>query len=150
MLEERLDRDLKTALLNGDSVAVSTLRSLKSAILYAKVAGGNRSDNLPEEALLAVLQKEAKKRQESVEAYQRAGNEQRARTEAREKEIIEQYLPAKLSEAEVARLIDATISELGDAGNLSMGVVINTVRQKAAGAADGALIARLTKERLGL
>jgi len=150
MLEERLDRDLKTALLNGDSVAVSTLRSLKSAILYAKVAGGNRSDTLPEEALLAVLQKEAKKRQESVEAYQRAGNEQRAHTEAREKEIIEQYLPAKLSEAEVVRLIDATISELGDAGNLSMGVVISTVRQKAAGAADGALIARLTKERLGL
>lgn len=148
MLEERLNRDLKTALLNGDAAVVSTLRSLKSAITYAKVAGGSRLESIPDEMLFTIFQKEAKKRQESVEAYRHAGNEEKARVEAHEKEIIERYLPPKLSEAKVAMLVDEAITELG--GGAPLGAVINAVRQKAAGAADGALIARLAKEKLGI
>ena len=148
MLEERINRDLKAALLAKDTLAVNTLRGLKSAILYAKVAGGNRTEIMPEAALLVILQKEAKKRQESIEAYRHAGNEERAKAEAQEKEIIERYLPAQLSEDEVGLLVDEAIHELGGPAQAKMGEVVNAVRQKAAAAADGALIARLTRERL--
>lgn len=149
MLEDRLDQDLKTALLAHDTRAVNTIRGLKSAILYAKVAAGNRSSKLPSEALLAVLQKEAKKRVESIEAYHKAGNEARAADELQEKAIIERYLPAQLSEEAVAGLVDEAINELGGSGLAAMGEVIGRVKQYAAGGADGALIARLTKEKLG-
>ena len=149
MLEDQLTQDLKKALLAGDSLEVNTLRSLKSAILYAKVASGSRDVAMTPDALLAVLQKEAKKRQESVEAYRQAGNEEKAAAEQREKEIIERYLPAKLSDDAVATLVEAAIADLGGPSQAQMGAVISQVRQRAAGAADGAVIARLTKERLG-
>lgn len=149
MLEERLNHDLKQALLAHDSLKVNTLRGLKSAILYAKVASGTRAETMPEASLLTVLQKEAKMRQESIEAYRQAGNEEKAQDEAREREIIEQYLPAKLSEEAVVRLVEAAIAELGGSSQAVLGAVINKVRQDAKGAADGAVIARLAKERLG-
>jgi hypothetical protein len=104
---------------------------------------------MPEASLLTILQKEAKMRQESIEAYRQAGNEEKAQGEAREREIIEQYLPAKLSEEAVARLVEAAITELGGSSQVVLGAVINKVRQDAKGAADGAVIARLAKERLG-
>src|ERR1700685_738173 len=98
MLEEKINQDLKTALLGGDGLGVSTLRGLKSAILYAKIASTNRDEALSDSTLIVLLQKEAKKRQESADLYKQGGNEARAKTELDEKKIIEGYLPAQLSE----------------------------------------------------
>ncbi|HVV25784.1 MAG TPA: GatB/YqeY domain-containing protein [Candidatus Saccharimonadales bacterium] len=150
MLEERLEQDLKTALLAGDAQRVSVLRGLKSVLLNEKVAKGKRDSGLTDEEVLPIFAKEAKKRQESADLYSRGGDEKRQQAELSEKKIIEEYLPAQLSEDEVAKLVDEAIRQTGAEGQKDMGKVIGAVRAKAGAAADGALIARLVKEKLGL
>lgn len=148
MLKPKLEQDLKQALLAGDKNRALILRSLKSAILYVEVAKGVRSDGLPDEEIISVLAKEAKKRQESADLYKRGGNDEKAEAELAEKAIIEEYLPAALSDEELSQLVDSVIAELGASGPQAMGRVIGAVKQKAGSAADGARIAQLVKERL--
>lgn len=149
MLEDKLNQDLKQALLARDSFAVGTLRGLKSALLYAKVAEGlPRDESTPDAVFIAVLQKEAKKRQESADLYEQGGNEDKAHAELAEKAIIGRYLPAQLDEARLRALIEETIAEVGGADQRAMGQIISKVREKTAGAADGSLVAQLVKERL--
>lgn len=148
MLEDRLNQDLKQALLSGDKTLATTLRGLKSALLYAKIAAGARDSGLTDEASITVLQKEAKKRQESADLYLQGGDKSRAEAELTEKAVIERYLPAQLSEVEIAGKVDEAIAALGGKGQAQMGPVIAQVKQVTGGAADGSLIARLTRERL--
>ncbi len=148
MLEEKINQDLKKALLGGDKHAVSTLRGLKSVILYAKIASGNRDEVLSDSSLVQLLQKEARKRQESADLYKQGGEEERANQEIAEKLIIEQYLPAQVSEVEVSKCVDSAIKELGASDLTSLGKVIGLVKEQLAGQADGALIARIAKEKL--
>src|ERR1700752_3547961 len=101
MLEQRLEQDIKTALLAGDKSRALTLRGLKAALLNVKVATGKRESGLTDAEVLPILSKEAKKRQESADLYQQGGNQEKAEAELTEKAIIEEYLPAQLSEAEL-------------------------------------------------
>lgn len=146
-LEQRIEQDLKTAMLGGDTLRVTTLRSLKATLLNTKVAGGKRETGLTDEEVLPLLAKEAKKRQESADLYIQGHDQVRADAELAEKAIIESYLPAQLSEAELIRIINAVLVETG-ADKSVMGQVIGQVKARTQGAADGALIARLVKERL--
>jgi uncharacterized protein YqeY len=148
MLKQQIEQDLKTALLAGDKERALTLRSLKSAILYVEVAKGAREDGLPEDEMIAILSKEAKKRQESADLYTQGGREDRAATELAEKTIIEGYLPKQLSDVELQAIVDEAVNQAGAGGMQAMGQVIGVVKQKAGAAADGARIARLVKERL--
>ena len=148
MLEDKINQDLKAALLAGNKPLTTTLRGLKSSLLYAKIANQSRDQAMSDEAVIAVFQKEAKKRQESADLYLRGGNSERAQAELREKVVIESYLPKQLSEQEVLQKVDEAIEEIGSE-NAQMGPVIAKVKQLTAGAADGALIARLVRERLG-
>lgn len=146
-LEQRIEQDLKTALLARDAETVSTLRTIKSVLLNVKVATGKRDSGLTDEEVMPLLAKEAKKRQESADLYVQGGNQAKADAELAEKAIIESYLPKQLSEAEVTQLVDEAIATHGNDKTV-MGKIIADVRAKSAGAADGALIARLVKERL--
>lgn len=148
MLEDKLQQDLKAALLAGDKAKATTLRGLKSTLLYAKVAEGKRDEGLTDEQVIALLSKEAKKRQESADLYIQGGSQERADAELAEKALIETYLPAQLSEAEVSKIVELVIAETGAASMADMGRVIGAVRAKAGATADGALIARVVKERL--
>lgn len=150
MLEDRLEQDIKTALLAGDADRVSVLRGLKSVLLNEKVARGKRDSGLTDDEVLPILSKEAKKRQESADLYKQGGDQVRSDKELAEKAIIEEYLPAQLSEDEIAKVVDEVISDTGAEGQQAMGQVISAVRAKTAGQADGAVIARLVKEKLGL
>lgn len=147
-LKEQIDKDVKTALLAGDKVLVTTLRGLKSAILNEEVAKGKRDAGLSDEEVQVLLAKEAKKRQESADFYIQGNSQERADAELEEKKVIEKYLPAQLSEEEIVKLIDQSIAELNAESPAQIGQVIGQVKQKAGPAADGALIAKLTKERL--
>ena len=147
-IKEKLEQDLKAALLGGDKERASVLRGLKSAILYEEVAQGARDSGLPDDKVQAILAKEAKKRQESADAYQKGGNEDRAAAELAEKGIIATYLPKQLSELETKQLIDEVAAEQGGVSKETMGAIIAGVKQRAGGAADGATVARLVKERL--
>jgi hypothetical protein len=149
-LEGRIEQDLKAALLSGDAEKVSTLRGVKSVLLNEKVAKGKRESGLTDEEVLPLLSKEAKKRQESADLYVQGGNQERADQELSEKKIIEGYLPEQLSEAEIAQLVDEAIGSTGASGQADMGKVIGAVRAKAGATADGALIAKITKEKLGI
>jgi len=148
MLKARIDQDLKSALLAGDKVLVTTLRGLKSVILYAEVAKGVRDEGLADDEIIPLLSKEAKKRQESADLYKQGGNEEKAAAELTEKAVIEAYLPQQLSDEELKKLVDDTVAELGVSGLSAMGQVIGAIKQKTAGQADGARIAQLVKERL--
>ncbi len=148
MLEEKLEQDIKTALLARDAQRVSTLKQVKSVLLNAKVASGKRASGLSDDEVLPILAKEAKKRQESADLYRQGGNQERAEAELAEKSIIETYLPAQLSEEEIIKLIDSVIAETGASGPQAMGLIIGQVKKLAGPSADGAMIARLVKEKL--
>lgn len=148
MLKTQIDKDLKAALLAGDKDLATTLRGLKSVILYVEVAKGVRDEGLPDDEIITLFTKEAKKRQESADFYVKGGNEERAQAEMREKEVIEKYLPAQLSDDELQKLVGDTVTELGVTDMQGMGQAIAKVKEKAGAGADGARIAALVKERL--
>lgn len=147
-LETRIDQDLKAALLGGDKVTTETLRGLKAALLSVKVEQGKRESGLTDDEVIAILSKEAKKRQESADLFGQGGNQEKAAAERAEKGLIETYLPAQLSEDEIVKLVDEAIAATGASGPQAMGQVIGWVKAKAGAAADGAVIARIAKEKL--
>lgn len=148
-MQDKIAQDLKAAMLSRDAMRTSVLRSIKSAFIYAKTApGADASGQLTDDEVLAILAKEAKKRQESADSFAQAGQPDRVEAELAEKAIIEEYLPAKLSEDELRSLVDEAVSRLDDVSPKAMGQVIGQVKAKAGPAADGAAIARLVKERL--
>lgn len=149
MLKDRIDQDLKTALLAGDKTLATTLRGLKSVILYAEVAAGSRDKGgLNDDEIITLFAKEAKKRQDSADLYVQGGNQDRADAELTEKAVIEGYLPKQLSDDELRAIVDSAATELGATEPQAMGQVIGMVKQKTAGVADGARIAAFVKERL--
>jgi uncharacterized protein YqeY len=148
MLEERLEQDIKKALLAGDAVRVTTLRGLKSTLLNVKVAEGKRDEGLKDDQVLTIFAKEAKKRQESADMYAQGDAAERRDAELAEKAVIEEYLPAQMDEAAIAALVDEVIAATGATGMQNMGQVIGATKAKAGAAADGSVIARIVKEKL--
>jgi uncharacterized protein YqeY len=148
MLEQKIEQDLKAAMLAGDSQKVSTLRGLKSTLLNVKIAAGKRDSGLSDDEVLVQLGKQAKQRQESADMYVQGGDQARADAELAEKAIIEAYLPAQLSESEIIKLIDEVIAQTGASGPAAMGQVIGQVKARVGATAKGAVIAKLVKEKL--
>jgi len=148
MLKQQIEQDLKEALLGGQKDRATTLRGLKSVILYAEVAAGSREQGLSDEQIIQLFAKEAKKRQESADFYIKGGSPERADAELAEKKIIESYLPAQLSDEELVKIIDEAIQALDMVSPQAMGQVIGKVKQATEGRADGGRIAQLVKERL--
>jgi uncharacterized protein len=103
---------------------------------------------LDDDAIMIVLAKEAKQRQESADVFAQAGEPGRSAAELQEKGIIDRYLPEALSGEAIGALVERTIKEIGEVSPQTMGRIIGQVKQQAGVAADGALIARLVKERL--
>jgi uncharacterized protein len=149
MLKERIERDLKDALLGGDKQKATVLRGLKSTILYEEVAKKVRDQGLSEEEIVALLSKEVKKRQESVDIYRQAGESGRAEAELAEKNIIEVYLPQQLSDDELRAVVDEAVRQQVNPSPQVMGTIIGAVKKQIQGTADGSRIAQFVKERLG-
>ncbi len=147
-LKQQIDADLKVAMLARDKVLTTTLRGLKSAILYAEVAQGNRDPGLDDEAIVQLFTKESKKRQESADLYIQGDNQERADAEMAEKQVISKYLPAQMSDQELEQIVDEVLAglDIGDAS--AMGKAIGAVKQKVGAAADGARIANAVKGRI--
>lgn len=148
MLEQQLEDDIKAALLSGDKVKATTLRGLKATLLNVKVAQGKRDSGLSDDEVIAVFAKESKKRQESAELYKQGGSQERVDAELAEKAIIDSYLPTQASEEEISAAIDQAIAQTGASAPSDMGKVIGAVKAKFGASADGAVIARLAKEKL--
>ena len=147
-IKDQIEADIKQAMLAGDKPKVTTLRGLKSAILYVEVAKGARQQGLTDAEIIDVLSKESKKRQESADMYTQGGSPDRALAEIAEKSVIETYLPKQLSNAELEELIVTVIDELGSSKQNAMGQVITEVKKRSSGQADGSRIAKIVKEKL--
>ena len=147
-LKQRIENDLKAALLGGDRFVGETLRGLKAAILNEEVAQNKRDTGLDDAAIEQIIAKEVKKRNESAAIYEQNQREDAADQERREAEVFGRYLPKQLSEAELKTVVDAKMAELGAADAKMMGQVISAVKQEVGNTADGAMIARLVKEAL--
>lgn len=143
-----IESDLKQALLGGDKTTATTLRGLKSVILDAEIAEGKRDTGLSDDAVTSLLVKEMKKRKESIELYERAGATDKADAEKTEITVIEKYLPEQMSEDDIKALVDEAVAAAGEVSMQQMGQIIGQVKAKAGPAADGAMIAKLVKERL--
>jgi uncharacterized protein len=137
-LQERLQQELKSAMLAKDAARLSTLRLLKSALGYAQIE--QKTDTLSDADVVGLVQKEIKKRRDAAEQYQAGGRAELAEKETREIAVLETFLPVPLSAQELEELVRATVAELGASSKKEMGQVIKAVQAKAAGRADGKAI----------
>jgi uncharacterized protein len=148
-MQQQIESDLKAALLAGDKPKVETLRTIKSVLLNEAISQGARESGLSDEQVQKILAKESKKRLEAADLYKQGGADDRAAAELAEKTIIDSYLPQQMGEDQVAKIVDEEIAKAGSPTMQDMGRIIGAVRGRTAGAADGALIAKLVKEKLG-
>ena len=147
-IKDKLNSDLKTAMLDGDKIMVTTLRGLKSAVLYAEVASGKRDEGLSDQSIIELFSKEAKKRQESAELYIQGGNQQKADAELVEKRVIEVYLPKQISDEDLNGVVDQVEQELGRITKQLMGQAIAKVKSRVGATADGGRIAAAVKDKI--
>lgn len=148
-MQDRLDGDLKNAMLSGEKLRVEVLKGLKNALQYEAVAQKAVDRQLSDEQVQRVLAREAKKRQEAADLYKQGGNNQKAEAELAEKKIIEEYLPNQLDEAAIAKLVEDEIAKIDSPTMANMGQIIGAVKAKVGAGADGAVIANIVKQKLG-
>lgn len=140
---------MKTAMREKNTLALNTIRMLKSAIKNAAIEKGGADAELNDAEVTAVIRKEVKKRQDSIEQYESAGREELADQEKAEINILEGYLPEPLSEKEMTEIIDEAIAEVGATSRKEMGQVMKLVQERTAGRADGKTLSQAVMAKLG-
>jgi uncharacterized protein YqeY len=149
MLRDQINNALKDAMKAGEKLKLSTLRLVNAAIKNADIeARGQGKGPLDDAALLGLLQKMIKQRQESVELYEKGGRAELAAGERGEIEVIQGFLPKQMSDAEVEAAIKAAVAETGAASVKDMGKVIGVLRGKYAGQMDFGRASGLVKAAL--
>jgi uncharacterized protein YqeY len=149
-LKDRLRADLTTAIKARDEVRSSTLRMVLTSITNAEVAG-KEARELTDDDILGVLSSEAKRRREAATAFADGGREEMAAKEAAEGEVIAEYLPTPLTDAEISELVSAAIAQTGagEEGMRAMGKVMGVVTPQVKGRADGGAVAAEVRRQLG-
>jgi uncharacterized protein len=145
MIKDTITGKIGEAMKAHDEVRLSTLRMLSSALNYEFIS---KQHELSEEEELTVVKKEAKKRKDAIEAYEKAGAKDRAEQETKELRVLKEYLPEEMSDAELIKIIESVISETGASEMKDMGKVIGMVMGKTGGRADGSKVSVLIKEKL--
>lgn len=146
-LKNRLRADLAASMKARDELRTRTIRMALTSVTNAEVAGTSARE-LSDDEVVAVLTKEAKKRRDAAEAFDAAGRAERAAAERAEGEVLAAYLPAQLSDDELARIVAAAIAETGVSGMSAMGQVMKVVRPQVAGRAEGGRVAAEVRRRL--
>lgn len=148
MLKNRIQEDLKQAMVARDEQKLSTIRMLKSAIQYFEIQKGGAGYEATDEEILDVVSKEIKKRKESIELYKQGNRPEAAQKEADEIQILEAYLPEQMSEDEVRTLVKEAVESTGATTPQDMGKVMGALMPKVKGKADGTLVSNLVREAL--
>lgn len=143
---ERIQTDLKQAMLKKEGDRVRTLRMLIAKLREKKI---ELIRDLAETDEIAVLKKAAKERQDSIRTYREAGREDLARIEEAELTLIDTYLPAELSDAAISEIVKAAIAGTGAESMADMGKVMGAAMKAAAGKADGRRVQVIVKQLLG-
>lgn len=147
-LKARIQQELHDAMRAHDKLRAGTLRMVLTAVTNAEVAG-EEARELSDEEVLAVIAKEAKKRKEASTAYVGAGREELAAIEDAELAVLAGYLPAQLSDAELADLVAAAVAETGVTSMAGMGQVMKAAQARVAGRADRGRVAAAVRSALG-
>lgn len=147
-LEKKINDDIKQAMLSKDSRKLAALRAIKAALLLEKTGKDVAAGIIPDEVELKMLQKLVKQRREAAAIYLQQQRPDLAEEESYQAEIIEAYLPAKLSDDELREMIAKAISSTGVSGVKEMGKVMGLVSKQVAGRAENSLIATIIKEML--
>lgn len=150
-MEERIQKDIMSAMKEKDEVRLTALRAVKTAIMQTKTSPnfkGDRDVNLPDADVFKIMQKLAKEREESFNIYISAGRNDLADKEHKEMLIIKEYLPKPLTEEELNTIVKETIEEVGASTMKDMGKVMGMVSQKTNGRADGKVVSMIVKKLL--
>ncbi len=145
-IEERIKADTVVAMKAGDKQRTQALRLFTAALKKERIDAGATPDEAGE---IVVLKRERKRRLEAAELYDKAGRDDLAAKERYEEQIVAGYLPEELADDTLAAIVDETIAETGAATPKDMGKVMGAVMKKVAGRADGTLVNRLVRDRLG-
>lgn len=146
MLREKIADDMRDAMKARESVRVAALRMLMSSVKNTEV---EKRHELSDDEVIDVVTKEAKRRRESIEAFQQGGRNDLVEKETAELAVLEAYLPERLSDDELAALVDAAIAETGATSPKQMGDVMKALMPKLRGRADGGQVSALVKSKLG-
>ena len=146
MLKSQIQSDMKTAMKAGDKTRLGVIRLILAAVKQREV---DERIELDDSQVLAVLDKMVKQRRDSIEQFSAAGREDLVDVERFEVEVIQGYLPAALTEAEIADLVESAVGESGAAAMSDMGKVMAILRPQVQGRADMGAVSALVKRRLG-
>jgi len=144
-LQQRVTDELKSSMLARQTVQTGTLRMLKAALGYAQIE--KKTETLPDADVMAVIQREAKKRRDAMDEFEKGGRAEMAANEKAELEVLSEFLPKALSAEELESLVRGVITEIGATSKKDMGAVMKAAQAKIDGRADGksvsALVSRL-------
>ncbi len=146
MLEDKIMNDYKDAMKAKDTLKASALSFLRAEMLNVAIA--KKKQKLEDTDVLAVIRKQVRERQDSIEQFQKGGRLDLADKESKELEILKSYLPPSLPKEQIQKIIEEVVSELGAKDMKDMGRVMKEVNAQCAGAADGKTISELARERL--
>ncbi|SNQ44447.1 GatB/YqeY domain-containing protein [Cellulophaga lytica] len=146
-LQQDVMTAMKTAMKAKDSVALESLRAIKSVLLMAQTESGAKTE-LTEEEEIKIVQKLVKQRKDSAAIYKEQGREDLAAPELAQAEVIAQFLPEQISEDDIAKVVESVITKTGAEGMKDMGKVMGMVSSQLAGKADGKTISTIVKSKL--
>jgi hypothetical protein len=144
MIEEKLNADIKTAMLAKDAKKLDALRAMKSVVLLLKTS----AEGLTEESAIKAFQKEVKKRRETAEIYTKQNRADLAEVEIAQAEVIEAYLPKQLSAEEIKAEVEKVIARVGATSAADMGKVMGAATKALASKADGKAVSEIVKQLL--
>lgn len=149
-LQQQINDDLRSAMKARDRERTAALRMLLASVKNAAVAEGRGPQGeLDDEAIVRLVQSETKRRREAAEAFREGGRDESAAAEEAEAAVYEAYLPAQLSDDELAGIVDQVIADEEASGMSDMGPVMKAVMPQVAGRADGSRVSAMVKDRLG-
>jgi uncharacterized protein YqeY len=146
--QAKIDNDIKDAMRAKEAAKLGVLRMLKSALMNAAIEKGGAGTQLEDAEAMAVIRKEVKKRQDSVESFEKASRAELADKEKAEIEVLSAYLPKALSADEIAALVREAIAEAGATSRKEMGAVMKVANEKAAGRVDGKTLSAEVQKQL--
>ena len=149
MIRDDINEAVKAAMKSGDRARLSTLRMVTSAIKNAEIDARTSGREIGDEAVLSLLQKLVKQRQESAGLYEKGGRGELAAQERAEIAVIQSFLPQQMGEAAMAAAIDRAVAETGAAGVKDMGKVMGALKAAHAGRMDFAKAGQMVRTRLG-
>ncbi|MDQ3115934.1 MAG: GatB/YqeY domain-containing protein [Verrucomicrobiota bacterium] len=147
-LAQQIDSDLKDAMRAKDAARLGVLRMLKSALKYAAIEKSGAEGELDEAETTAVIRKQVKQRQDSIESFEKGGRAELAEKEKAELAILNNYLPTAMSADDIARLVREAIAEVGATTRAQMGAVMKALGPKVAGRADGKTLSQEVQRQL--